>query len=140
MSVNKAIIKGRLGKDVELRYAASGKEIANFSIATSEKYNGEEKTEWHNIVAFGKQAEVLSKYVSKGDELYIEGKIQHRSYDDRDGNKKYVTEIVVMQFDFCGSQKGNDRTKNENTRSGNENSGGVPGGPPFGTAGGDIPF
>ena len=107
MSVNKVILVGRLGKDPDLRYTASGTAVANFTLATSERYkdrNGEsqERTEWHNIVVWRNLAEICGKYLKKGKQIYIEGKIQTRSYDDRDGNKRYITEIVVDQMQMLG--------------------------------------
>ena len=109
MSVNKAILLGRLGKDPELRYTSSGKAVCSFSLATSERWTGADgqKTEstcWHNIVAWGKQGEVIKEYLSKGRELYIEGRIQNRSYDDKDGNKKYISEVVLQSFSFVGGR------------------------------------
>ena len=120
MSVNKVILVGNLGKDPELRYTASGTAVANFSLATTEKYkdrdgNSQEKTEWHNIVVWRQLAEICGKYLTKGKQIYIEGKIQTRSYDDRDGNKRYITEIVVDQMQMLG-------------RAGEDNSGGGGGG------------
>lgn len=107
MSVNKAILVGNLGRDPELRYTASGTAVATFSIATSERYKDrdgqqQEKTEWHNIVTWRQLAEICGKYLAKGRQVYIEGKIQTRSYEDRDGNKKYVTEIVADQMQMLG--------------------------------------
>jgi len=107
MSVNKVILVGNLGKDPELRYTASGTAVATFSLATSDRYkdrNGEmqEKTEWHNVVAWRQLAEICGKYLHKGKQVYIEGKIQTRSYDDRDGNKRYITEIVADQMQMLG--------------------------------------
>jgi len=107
MSVNKVILVGNLGKDPELRYTASGVAVATFSLATSERYkdrNGDqqEKTEWHNIVAWRQLAEICGKYLQKGRQVYIEGRIQSRSYDDRDGNKRYITEIVADQMQMLG--------------------------------------
>ena len=97
-SVNKVILIGRLGKDPEIKYAPSGLQIANFSIATSENIkrgdNWEERTEWHNIVLFNKQAEYAGEYMKKGNMVYLEGKIQTRSWDDDKGVKRYKTEIV----------------------------------------------
>ena len=109
MSVNKAILIGRLGKDPELRYTPSGKAVASFSLATSERWTGQdgqknESTTWHNIVAWGKQAEVLKEYMAKGREIYVEGRISNRSYDDKDGNKRYISEVVVQNFQFIGSR------------------------------------
>jgi single-strand DNA-binding protein len=102
-SVNKAIILGRLGKDPEMRFTPNGKAVTNFTVATSEVWaqDGEkqERTEWHRIVTWGKLAENCAKLLGKGKQVYIEGKLQTRSWDDKDGNKKYTTEIVanVMQ-------------------------------------------
>lgn len=107
MSVNKVILVGNVGKDPELRYTASGAAVATFSLATSERYkdregNQQEKTEWHNIVAWRQLAEICGKYLKKGRQVYIEGRIQTRSYDDRDGNKRYITEIVADQMQMLG--------------------------------------
>ncbi|MDH3891818.1 MAG: single-stranded DNA-binding protein [candidate division Zixibacteria bacterium] len=109
MSVNKAILIGRLGKDPELRYTQSGRAVASFSVATNERWKGQdgqkqESTTWHNIVAWGKQAEVIKEYLSKGREIYIEGRIENRSYDDKEGNKKYISEVVVQNFQFIGGR------------------------------------
>ncbi len=109
MSVNKVILVGNLGKDPDLRYTPSGAAVATFSIATTERYkdrdgNRQEKTEWHNIVAWRQLAEICGKFLHKGKQVYIEGKIQTRSYDDRDGNKKYITEIVADQMQMLGSK------------------------------------
>jgi single-strand DNA-binding protein len=112
MSVNKVILVGNLGKDPELRYTPAGAAVVTFSLATSERYKdkqgqSQEKTEWHNVVAWRQLAEICGKYLHKGKQVYIEGKIQTRSYDDRDGNKKYITEIVADQMQMLGS-KGNE--------------------------------
>ena len=109
MSVNKAILIGRLGKDPELRYTPSGKAVTSFSLATTERWTGadgqrNESTTWHNIIAWGKQAELLKEYLSKGREVYIEGRIDNRSYEDKEGNKRYISEIVVQNFSFIGSR------------------------------------
>jgi single-strand DNA-binding protein len=109
MSVNKAILIGRLGKDPDLRYTPGGRAVASFSLATSERWTGadgqrNESTTWHNIVAWGKQAEVIKEYLSKGREVYIEGRISNRSYDDKDGNRRYISEVVVQNFQFIGSR------------------------------------
>jgi single-strand DNA-binding protein len=107
MSVNKVILVGNLGKDPELRYTPAGAAVASFSLATTERYkdkSGEwvDKTEWHNIVVWNKLAEICGKYLHKGKQIYIEGRIQTRSYDDRDGNKRYITEIVGDQMQMLG--------------------------------------
>lgn len=109
MSVNKVILVGNLGKDPELRYTPSGAAVVTFSIATTERYkdregNRQEKTEWHNIVAWRQLAEICGKFLHKGKQVYIEGKIQTRSYDDRDGNKRYITEIVADQMQMLGGR------------------------------------
>lgn len=109
MSVNKVILIGNLGKDPELRYTPSGTAVATFSLATSETYkdrdgNKQKKTEWHNIVVWRQLAEVCGKYLHKGKQIYVEGKIQNRSYDDRDGNKRYISEVVASQMTMLGSR------------------------------------
>ena len=114
MSVNKAILIGRLGKDPELRYTPGGKAVVSFSLATNERWTGQdgqrnESTTWHNIVAWGKQAEIMKEYLAKGREVYIEGRIDNRSYEDKEGNKKYISEIVVTNFQLIGGRPGDDR-------------------------------
>lgn len=109
MSVNKVILVGRLGRDPETRYTSSGQPVANFSIATDETYkdrNGErqKRTEWHKIVVWGKQAEIAQKYLTKGSLIYLEGRIQSREYNDRDGNKRTSFEIVCSNFRMLGGR------------------------------------
>lgn len=104
MSVNKIILVGNVGKQPEIKTLESGSMVANFTIATNEMIKGEKKTEWHNIVAWNKTAELISKYVNKGQQLYVEGKLQTRTWDDKDGNKKYMTEIVAWSVDFIGAK------------------------------------
>ena len=118
VGVNKVILIGNLGKDPELRYTPGGQPTANFSLATTERWtdkNGQrqEKTEWHNIVAWGKLAELVNQYLKKGRPVYIEGRITNRSWEDRDGNKKYRTEIVANQIQFLGSGPGSAPAGNE---------------------------
>lgn len=118
MSVNKVIIVGRLGADPELRFTSEGKPVCSFSIATSEKWQGEdgqknEKTQWHRIVCWGNLAENCDKYLSKGREAYIEGKLQSRSYEDKDGITRYVTEIIALNVMFLGSNQKNDPAEGE---------------------------
>ncbi len=104
---NKVQLIGNLGKDPEVKNLASGKIKANFSLATSENYKNSQgekvtETQWHNIVAWGKIAEIAENYLQKGNKVAIEGKLVHRVYDDKDGNKKYITEVVansVMMLD-----------------------------------------
>ena len=108
--VNKAIIVGRLGADPELKYTPSGgNAVCNFSLATSEKFKtksgGEkEETQWHRIVCWGKTAEIAAEHLSKGREVYIEGKIKYRSYEDKNGVKKYSTEIEAQTVQFIGGK------------------------------------
>ena len=108
LGVNKVILIGRLGKDPELRYTPGGQPVANFTLATSERWNDkngqrQEKTEWHNIIVWAKMAELVNKYLKKGSAAYVEGRITTRSWDDRDGNKKYKTEIVASQVQFLSA-------------------------------------
>lgn len=112
MSVNKVILVGNVGKDPEIRHLDSGVAVANFPLATSETYtakNGEKvtTTEWHNIVLWRGLADVAEKYVTKGRQLYIEGRIRTRSYDDKDGNKRYTTEIYGDVMQLLGPAPGN---------------------------------
>lgn len=99
-SLNKVMLIGNLGKDPELRHTPSGAAVATFSIATSERFKSkqtndwEEKTEWHNVVLWGKLAETAGQYLSKGKTVYIEGRLQTRKWQDRDGNTRYTTEVV----------------------------------------------
>jgi single-strand DNA-binding protein len=113
MAINKAILVGNLGKDPELRYTASGQAVATFSLATTEKFKNkggeqQERTEWHNLVAWGPLAEICGKYLTKGKQIYCEGRIQSRSYDDRDGNKRYITEIVISEMQMLGGRPGDE--------------------------------
>ncbi len=105
--VNKVILVGNLGADPDMRYTPSGQGVCELRIATSESWNDkngqrQERTEWHRVVVWGKRAEVCSKYLSKGRQVYVEGRIQTRTYDDKDGNKKYMTEIIAADVQFLG--------------------------------------
>lgn len=107
--VNKVILIGNLGKDPEVRYLESGTPVANFPIATSESYkdksgNRVDQTEWHNIVMWRGLAEVAEKYLKKGSSVYVEGKLKTRSWDDKDGNKRYTTEIVADKMTMLGGK------------------------------------
>ena len=110
--LNEVKLIGRVGKDPELKKTNSGTSIASTSLATTEKYknkNGErqENTSWHNLTIYGKGAEIFTQFVAKGSLVYVSGKINYQQWDDRDGNKKYRTEIVVNDFKFLDSKKSN---------------------------------
>lgn len=107
---NKVQLIGNLGMNPEIKTLESGKKLAKFSIATNESYKnaqGEkvEDTQWHNLVAWGKTADIIEKYLQKGNEVAIEGKLNNRSYEDKDGNKRYITEIVVNELLMLGPKK-----------------------------------
>jgi single-strand DNA-binding protein len=110
LSVNKVILVGNLGRDPEVRALPSGQSVCNFSLATTERYQGRdgqnhEQTEWHNIVAWGKQAELCGQYLKKGRQVYIEGRITSREYEARDGSgKRHRTEIVAQRVQFLGGR------------------------------------
>lgn len=110
--INKAILVGRVGKDPETRHLESGKQVTNFTLATSEKYKDKEETTWHNIVIWGKLSEVADQYVKKGDLLYIEGKTSNSSYES-DGVKRYVTEIVAYSMQMLGGKKSESNSSDE---------------------------
>jgi single-strand DNA-binding protein len=108
-SVNKAILIGNLGADPELRYTPTGQAVSSFSLATTDRYkdkNGtqQSRTEWHNVVCWGRLAEIAKDYLKKGSPVYIEGRIQYRSYDDKDGIKRYRTEVVAQGMQLLGSR------------------------------------
>lgn len=108
-SVNKVILVGRLGADPEIRNANNGKEVCNFSMATSERWikegQDQEKTEWHRVVVWGKLAEICAKYLHKGSQCYVEGKIQTRSWENDLGEKQYSTEIVALSVQFLSENR-----------------------------------
>jgi len=108
--INKVILVGNLGNDPDVRYTAGGAAISNISIATSEswkdKESGEmqEKTEWHRVVFFGKLAEIVAEYLKKGSQVYVEGRLQTRKWQDKDGHDKYTTEIVANEMQMLGGK------------------------------------
>jgi len=110
--VNKVILVGNLGKDPEVRYSPNGGAVANITIATSEswkdKTSGEkqEKTEWHRVVFFGRLAEIAGEYLKKGAQIYIEGRLQTRKWQDKEGKDRYTTEIVANEMQMLGSREG----------------------------------
>jgi single-strand DNA-binding protein len=110
-SVNKVILVGNLGADPELRYTPGGQAVADLRVATSRRWTGkdgtqQEDTQWHRIVVWGKQAEQCKEYLAKGRQAYIEGRLQTRAWEDRDGNKRYTTEVVAQQVLFLGGRGG----------------------------------
>jgi len=111
--VNKVILVGRLGADPEIRFTASGAGVANFNLATSENWTDkegqkQERTEWHRVVVWGKMAEICAQYLSKGRQAYVEGRLQTRQWDDKDGNKRYTTEVIASTVQFL--DKAGDKT------------------------------
>jgi len=138
--LNKAILIGNLGRDPEVRYTPSGLAVANLNIATSETWTNKEgeketRTEWHRIVAFGKLGEICGEYLAKGKQIYIEGRIQTRDWEDKDGVKRYTTEIVASQMIMLGSRDSGDAYKPSGPAAG-----GGPGGPIQAPEDDDIPF
>src|SRR5262245_8074108 len=110
-SVNKVILVGNLGRDPELRYTPGGQAVASFSVATNERWNdregkAQERTEWHRIVVWGKQAENCAQYLQKGRPVYIEGRLQTRDWEDKEGQKRQTTEIVAQTVQFLGGREG----------------------------------
>ena len=145
--VNKVILIGNLGRDPELRYTASGTAVANFSLATTEnirtKDGGrEDRTEWHRIVAWARTAELCAQYLSKGRSVYIEGRLQTREWEDKEGQKRRTTEVVALNVQFLGGrgQGGGGGAPPPAGGGGGAPGGGAPGG--GGSPGGsdDIPF
>ena len=110
-SVNKVILVGNLGRDAELRYTPGGAAVSTLNLATTEVWNDkqgqkQEKTEWHRIVLWGKQAESLQEYLVKGKQIYVEGRLQTRQWDDKEGNKRYTTEIKADRITLLGGGGG----------------------------------
>jgi single-strand DNA-binding protein len=124
MSINKVILIGNLGQNPEVKHSASGQAICNLSIATNESWtdkNGQkqEKTEWHRVVVFGKLAEICGQYLQKGRQAYIEGKLQTRSWQDKDNQTRYTTEVVAQSVQFLGGNAGAGRSQSGNAEYGN---------------------
>ena len=110
MSVNKVILLGNVGRDPDVRYTAPGQAMAMFSLATTDRaYTNSagvqvpERTEWHNIVAWGRTAEIIERFVRKGSKVYIEGRLRTRQYDDKNGIKRYITEVYVETLELLGA-------------------------------------
>ncbi|MBN95058.1 MAG: single-stranded DNA-binding protein [Deltaproteobacteria bacterium] len=106
-SVNKVLLLGNLGRDPEVRYTQAGKPVANFTLATSERSgrDGQDRTEWHNIVAWDKLAELCERLIKKGSKVYVEGRLQTREYTDRNGNKRWMTEVVAREMVFLTTDR-----------------------------------
>ena len=151
MSVNKVILVGRLGRDPETRYTGGGQAVANFSVATDESYrdrNGErqKRTEWHKIVVWGKQAEIAQQYLKKGSLVFIEGRIQSREWQDKEGQKRTSFEIVANNFRMLGGRSDSaagtgappSRGADEFDQGGHDDAGAASGGPEISDE--DIPF
>jgi single-strand DNA-binding protein len=110
-SINKVILIGNLGADPELRYTSAGTPVADLRLATSRKFKSrdgglQEDTQWHRVVVWSKQAENCKEYLSKGSQVYVEGRLQTRQWEDRDGNKRYTTEVVAETVQFLGGRGG----------------------------------
>ena len=110
-SLNIAQLIGNLGSDPEVRSTQGGQRVASFSMATSEEWKNkegekQEKTQWHRVIAWGKLADIIEEYVKKGDKVYVQGRIEYRQWDDKDGNKRYSTEIVIDKLIMLGSPSG----------------------------------
>ena len=141
-SVNKVILVGRLGKDPEVKYTQGGTPVAKFTVATNEVWkdqNGEkqERTEWHNIVAWTKLAEICGQYLNKGSRVYIEGRIQTRSWEDKEGNRKFATEVVGDNLIMLDKRTDGGASVQPSEHSGIEGTTGTETPP---EAGGDLPF
>ncbi|MCO4771093.1 MAG: single-stranded DNA-binding protein [Deltaproteobacteria bacterium] len=139
-SVNKATILGNLGRDPEVRYTQSGKAVCELRIATSERWGGrenpQEKTEWHRVVFWEKQAELCGRFLSKGSKVYVEGRIQTREYTDKDGNRRWSTEIIGREIVFLDSRGGGGDGGGYSGGGGNYGGGGGGGGGSYGGGGG----
>ena len=143
--INKVILVGNLGKDPELRHTPQGQAVANFSIATSESWNDkagqkQERTEWHRIVVWGKLGELCSKYLGKGRQVYVEGKLQTRAWDDKEGQKRYTTEVVANTVQFLGGAAGASTGRGETTELQDDPFGAPPSFEQNATQTDDIPF
>lgn len=145
--INKVIIVGNLGKDPELRYTPQGQAVVNFPVATSENWTDkggqkQERTEWHKIVVWGKLGELCSKYLSKGRKAFIEGRLQTRAWDDKEGQKRYTTEIVANNVQFLDSAAGSgaERSSSHGGQSDTDPFGQAPDFDQAPSASDDIPF
>ena len=128
-SVNKVILVGNCGKDPEIRFMPNGEAVANFSVATTDNWkdkegNKQERTEWHNLVAYRKLAEIIGEYIKKGSPMYIEGRLQTRKWQDKEGKDRYTTEIIAEQMQMLGGKPTGEsvsqqpKTSNTNNKAG----------------------
>jgi single-strand DNA-binding protein len=141
--INKAILVGNLGADPEIRYTQSGTQVATFSVATTDRWKGQdgqmqESTEWHRVVAWQRLAEICGEYLNKGSKVYIEGKIQTRKWQDQNGNDRYTTEIVAREMKMLSPKGGSGGGDNFGGGGGGDQS--YPEPPSFGGTGEDVPF
>lgn len=142
-TVNRVILVGNIGKDAEIRYTTGGAAVSTLSLATTEVWNDkasgqrQERTEWHRVVVWGKQAETLSEYLTKGRQIYIEGRLQTRQWDDKDGNKRYTTEVRTDRIVLLGGRSSTGEAGA--VQQGSSPSGSPAAGPPELTED-DIPF
>lgn len=143
-SVNKVILVGNLGNDPEVRFTSGGACVANFNIATNERWRNkqtgepEERTEWHRVVVWGKQAELCKEYLAKGRPVYIEGRLQTRKWEDKQGQPRYTTEVVCQQLQFLSGGRG--AAAGSESAQGGSGPADDQGGPPPFDAEDDIPF
>ncbi len=127
--INKVILVGNLGQDPEVRYMPNGNAVTNMTIATTESWNDkqtgerQEKTEWHRVVMFRKLAEIAGEYLKKGSQVYIEGKLQTRKWQDNNGNDRYTTEIVANEMQMLGSRAGGGQYQNQGQNNQSQGSG-----------------
>lgn len=139
--INNVVLQGKLGKDIDLKYTQSGKAVSSVSIAVTRDFkdaNGNRETDWINLVFWGKTAETVDNYFKKGDEILVVGRLQVRNYEDQQGNKKYITEIVVGNFSFPGGKSKESPQSNSSSNSYSNNRNSKPKDDPFGGSSIDI--
>jgi single-strand DNA-binding protein len=137
--INKAILVGNLGRDPEMRTTQSGSQVANFTVATSERFTDQsgqkqDRTEWHNVVAWGRLAEICGQYLRKGKQVYIEGRIQTRKWEDKNGQTRYTTEVVALTMQMLGRAGESPAAMAAGAAGGDEDSGAGAGADDVGTA------
>ncbi|OPX54052.1 single-stranded DNA-binding protein [Oceanospirillum multiglobuliferum] len=139
--INNVVLQGKLGKDIDLKYTQSGKAVGSVSIASTRDFkdaNGNRETDWINLVFWGKTAETVANYFKKGDEILVVGRLQVRNYEDQQGNKKYITEIVVSNFSFPGGKSKGSPQNNSSGNSYSNNRNSKPNADPFSGSSIDI--